>query len=285
MSVPTSSYALLHVTGAEAAAFLHAQLTIDVHGLDDNQHALSAWCDAKGRVLCTLRLTPADGGYLMLIPATLAGAITRRLRMYVLRARVNIADASENWAAFGLSSKDATLPRDGALVRDGDSLRLGVNTGDGPGALLIVPQTATTTALPLTLNAWQLAEIDAGLPEIRPATSALFAPQMLNLHWLHAVAFNKGCYPGQEIVARLQYRGRLQRRLFRMAWEGQQPQAGDVLVDGNGKKRGTVIRAAHCDDEAGRLLAVVAVDALEHSLSTASARLTMLDLPYATSNA
>src|SRR5699024_647044 len=99
------------------------------------------------------------------------------------------------------AAETTALPGDGELVRTGDSLRLGIDSGNGPGALLISRKQASQPAPAIAARAWQLAEIDAGLPEIGAATTALFVPQMLNLHWLGAVAFDKGCYPGQEIVA------------------------------------------------------------------------------------
>lgn len=282
MPTPTRSHALLQVTGADAADFLHAQLTVDVHGLGTHRHALAAWCDAQGRALCLLRIIPAGDGYLLLLPADLAAAISQRLRMYVLRARVDISPVDADWRIAGLTDSNASLPGDGELARDDDRILLGWNTGSGLHALTIGPQAATDAALPVEAEAWQLAEIDAGLPEILAPTSAMFVPQMLNLHWLRAIAFNKGCYPGQEIVARLQYRGRLKRRLFRLEWQGQRPQAGDEVQDVDGRKQGTVIRAAGCDAQAGRLLAVVQIAAAEQPLSTTWARLTLLDLPYET---
>lgn len=283
--MPTSacSYTVLHIAGADATAFLHAQLSVDVQRLDTDRHALAAWCDAKGRVLCSGRLVTHDDGYLWIVPATMAAATSRRLRMYVLRAKVDIADVGNQWSIRGLTTADmATLPANGALSRRDDRLILGIDTGNGPGALALRATAQDATGLAAADNAWQLLEIDAGLPEVRAATSGLFVPQMLNLHWLDGVDFNKGCYPGQEIVARLQYRGQLKRRVFRLRWRGKQPQAGADIVDASGQKQGTILRSAVADNGSGRLLAVVRVAASNQPLVTADAQLELLSLPYAT---
>lgn len=292
MPTATPSYSLLTISGADATDFLRAQLTTDVSHLGHEYHTLAAWCDAKGRVLCTVRVIPNEDGFLLLIPTELADTISRRLRMYVLRARVEIADTTSEWAIGGMTEATtgtSALPADGELLQHENSLVLGLNTGSSPSALLISRSDTTDPAEPTSGNTWQLTEIDAGLPEINAATSGLFIPQMLNLHWLSAVDFDKGCYPGQEIVARLQYRGQLKRRMFRMQWRGEQPRPGDEVCDDRGTKQGTIVRAAHscdaandnADSDEGRLLAVIRVVAAEQALTTDAARLDLLSLPYA----
>lgn len=285
--MPTApfSYAALQVGGADAAAFLQAQLTVDVNPLGPERHALAAWCDAKGRTLCTVHVVPVEDRYLLLLPAALTEPISRRLRMFVLRARVEITDATPAWAIGGLTpaaADGAPLPGHGKASQNERGILLGLNTGGGPGALQLSRGETSDIGLPVDDNAWQLAATDAGLPEVTEATAGLFVPQMLNLHWLGAVDFSKGCYPGQEVVARLQYRGRLTRRMFRLHWRGGQPQAGDDVVDDSGAKQGTVIRAAQSGAGAGRLLAVLRLDARDRALATSDARLELLELPYAT---
>src|SRR5699024_5714908 len=181
-------------------------------------------------------------------------------------------------------SEEATLSH-GEVERDAQGFWLGLDTGSGPALLRLQRADADNALAPAGSNSWQLAEIDAGLPEITQATSGQFVPQMLNLHWLGGIDFHKGCYPGQEVVARLQYRGRLKQHLFRLQWHGEQPQPGDDVLTADGKRQGTVIRAAHeAEAEAGtgRLLAVIRLTALEQTLATAAASLTLLELPYPT---
>ena len=133
-------------------------------------------------------------------------------------------------------------------------------------------------------EAWERHEIDSGLPSIRSATAGLFVPQMLNLHWLMAIDFDKGCYPGQEVIARLHYRGTLTRRMFRLRWRGTQPAVGDDVIDESGDRQGTILRSAPATDSRaeGSALAVLKVRAVNDALTTASAHLELLALPYAT---
>lgn len=279
------AYTVLEISGADAGDFLRAQLTIDVQRLGDDRHGLAAWCDAKGRALCTFRVLPGDAGYLLILPAALTGAISRRLRMFVLRSRVEITDVSSNWTLTGApvtNAADARRPADGLVTRGNDTCLLALDTGGGPGTLHLQHGPAPGNALALDSNAWQLAEIDAGLPVLGTATSGLFVPQMLNLHWLDAIEFDKGCYPGQEVVARLQYRGRLTRRTFRLHWHGPQPAPGDTVVDHGGSRQGTIVQAAQSAPGEGRLLAVLAVNAVDTPLASGQTRLSLLDLPYPT---
>src|SRR5699024_8855736 len=124
--------------------------------------------------------------------------------------------------------------------------------------------------------------IDAGLPQITAATQSEFVPQMLNLHWLMAIDFDKGCYPGQEVIARLHYRGRLTRRTFRIGWQGHCPAPGEPVYDERDDNVGQILQAA--GDTEGRALAVLRVDtAASGALRTENAHaITLLDLPYPT---
>lgn len=283
MSESPSGYAVLHITGEDASDFLRAQLTTDVQRLDQQEHGFSAWCDAKGRALVIFRVVVTETGFLLTLPAPLVEATIRRLRMYVLRAKVEITDVSSDWALSGLTAAtSARIPDNGVVIQEDDSYLLGMGAGHDRGALHIQPAAQAGDTRPIEGNDWQLFEIDAGLPEVTTATSAAFVPQMLNLHWLDGIDFDKGCYPGQEVVARLQYRGRLTRRMFRMQWQGVQPAPGDEIANDNGKQQGTVIRAAHTATGEGRLLAVVRVEAAAQALTTEQARLSLLELPYPT---
>lgn len=274
----------MHISGADAGTFLCAQLTTDVQRLGHDQHGLTAWCDAKGRALCTLRIVPVDTGYLLIVAADLAPTISKRLRMYVLRAQVEITDMTADWALSAIphTSANMTLPADGTVVHDDTGHLLGLDTGNGPGALRLQHAGTSDDALPPSDNRWQLAAVDAGLPELAAATSGLFVPQMLNLHRLGGIEFDKGCYPGQEVVARLHYRGRLTRHMMRLHWQGAtQPHPGDTIVDNDGGRQGTVVRSACTEAGSGRLLAVISTQAAHATLASGDARLTLLDLPYA----
>jgi tRNA-modifying protein YgfZ len=232
-------YGILGVTGADARDFLHAQLTNDIQNLPADRAALAGWCSAKGRLLATFLVIPSPGGFLLQLSRDLAPAVAKRLSMFVLRAKVTVTDESDSWQQFGCwgSSQDADVHWEGSVgtvkVDAGRYLKLGRG---------------------LSLNetrgeeAWALDEIRAGRPLITAATQDQFVPQMVNLETLGGVNFQKGCYPGQEIVARAQYRGHgVKRRMVKLP----APQGSD-LKPGQEFNGGVVV-----DSAGGEMLAVM----------------------------
>jgi len=233
-------YGLLAVTGADARAFLHAQLTKDIEKLAPDGAVLAGWCTAKGRLLATMLVIPSADGFLLQLARDLAPAVQKRLSMFILRSKVKIADESDAWAQYGLW--DADLPVAGVAwdggtvtVRVGDRrfVKLGKNLSENCKG---------------SEDDWRLQEIRAGRPWISAATQDLFVPQMVNLEQIGGVDFQKGCYPGQEIVARAQYRGEVKRRMVRVQT------AGAELKPGQEFNGGVVV-----DSAAGEALAVMPV--------------------------
>src|SRR5262245_61389507 len=234
-------YGLLAVSGADARDFLHAQLTNDIANLPADRAALAGWCTAKGRLLASMLVIPSSDGFLLQLARDLAPAVAKRLAMFVLRAKVKIADESDAWSQYGIwdaSLNVAGVAWEGGLVTvrvdAGRFLRLG---------------RGLTLAATKDEDAWTLAEIRAGRPLITAATQDQFVPQMVNFETIGAVDFQKGCYPGQEIVARAQYRGQgVKRRMTRL----QLPQGttvkpgeefnGGVSVDSAGGEALAVMR-------------------------------------------
>lgn len=235
-------YGLLAVTGADARAFLHAQLTIDILNLPPERAALAGWCSAKGRLLATFLVIPGPQGFLLQLARDLAPAIAKRLSMFVLRSKVKIADESDAWAQFGVWN----APAPAGVVWDGE--RVSVPRGEGR-TLRLEPAAAPSLSPNADEEAWTLQEIRAGRPLITAATQDQFVPQMVNLEQLEAVDFRKGCYPGQEIVARAQYRGQVKRRMVRLP-----SPAGARLRPGDELDGGVVV-----DSAGGELLAVMPV--------------------------
>jgi folate-binding protein YgfZ len=234
-------YGVLSVTGEDARDFLHAQLTSDIAHLEADRWALAGWCSAKGRLLASLLVIPAPQGFLLQLARDLAPSVAGRLSMFVLRSRVKIADESGAWAQFGVwdadwRKRDVEWEGSVASVRVGEGrfLQLGKDLNLEP-----------TAAEP----AWTLQEIRAGRPLITSATQDQFVPQMVNLEKLGGVDFQKGCYPGQEIVARAQYRGQVKRRMVHL-----QAPAGAELAPGAPFNGGVVV-----DSAGGELLAVMPV--------------------------
>jgi folate-binding protein YgfZ len=241
-------YGLLSVAGADARDFLHAQLTNDIENLAADRAALAGWCSAKGRLLATFLVIPAPQGYLLQLARDLAPAVAKRLSMFVLRSKVKITDESEAWAQFGVWNPNEDVER---VSWQGNQ----VNVPVGEKRFLRLEHTNPANPISPTLacradeETWYLQEIRAGRPLITAATQDQFVPQMVNLEALGGVDFRKGCYPGQEIVARAQYRGQVKRRMVRLpAPQGARLQPGEEY---NG---GTVV-----DSAGGELLAVMPV--------------------------
>jgi len=225
-----SRYGLLSVTGDDARDFLHAQLTSDIQGLAPERAALAGWCSAQGRLLATFLVIRSPQGYLLQLARDLAPAIARRLGMFVLRSKVKLADESAAWVQDGIWDADFSQPdvawKDGiATVRVGERryIQLGPMLTGQPNA---------------SEEDWVLREIQAGRPFISSATQDKFVPQMVNLEKLGGIDFQKGCYPGQEIVARAQYRGQVKRRMVQMqgaARPGEEFNGGTVVDAARGE--------------------------------------------------
>jgi tRNA-modifying protein YgfZ len=256
---PLESLRSLTVTGPDARSFLQHQLSADLDEVTERRGQLSAWHDPKGRVLAVMRVMPWPHGFVLVMQSGLAAAIEQRLRMYVLRAKVTLQPGPP---ACGLADVHASrLPLDG-LERGAAPLTAGCSEAvsmlrmPGRAGWLIVGALGETAG-PINHTAaadWELAELEAGIPEVYPETSGQFVAQMLNLDRLGAVSFTKGCYPGQEIVARAHHLGRVKRRARLFDVAGAAPVVGASLDDPGG----TVIRVAAKGD--GCLLMAVVPD-------------------------
>ena len=231
-------FGLLGVTGADARAFLHAQLTNNIETLGADRAVLAGWCTAKGRLLATMLVIPSPDGFLLQLAKDLAPAVAKRLSMYVLRSKVKITDESEAWAQYGVWQ---AVPR---VTWDGDTVSIPVSNSRSLSIGKGLAQTCSRKE-----EDWTLEEIRAGRPWISAATQDQFVPQMVNLETIGGVDFQKGCYPGQEIVARAQYRGEVKRRMKRI-----QAPAGTELKPGQDFNGGVVV-----DSAAGEALAVMPV--------------------------
>jgi hypothetical protein len=292
----------LAVTGAEAATFLQGQVTSDVTGLAVGAVQRSAWCNPKGRVAANFLLRRASEDHFeLLLPASLAGSIAKRLRMYVLRAKVSIADASDASVRLGVGGPAAaaciaatiTPPPavnhaaaidGGTLIALSASRFLFVAT---PGHAPTLWNTLSARARPAGFACWAWLTVRAAVPIVTPPTQEAFLPQMLNLDALDAIAFGKGCYTGQEIVARTQYLGRLKERLVLAHVEAAPPAAADRLFAPSFGVQpcGTVVNAAPCPDGGADFLAVAQVAAVADAALRLDApdgpALALLPLPYA----
>lgn len=227
---PLAHLATIRVGGEEAGDFLHNQLTSDIRHLapDALQHA--AWCSPKGRMLASFLVWRADGDYLLALSADLAEAIAKRLQMFVLRTKVSIARPGDDLVLLGVAGKAAAtalaaaaLPVPAAMQRQ-TAGAVSVLCVDAD-RYVVAAAAATAAALwpllaagarPVGSPVWRWLDVRAGLPVVSAATREQFVPQMANFERLGGVSFHKGCYPGQEIVARTQYLGKVKRHLFRL---------------------------------------------------------------------
>ena len=286
---------MLSCTGDEAREFLHAQLTSDISALAADRARYAGWCSAKGRLLANCLVVPQAQGFLLQLSRDLAPAVARRLSMFVLRAKVKVVDASNEWTQFGLWGSGAAerlaalgMPvpaADLAVAAAADALVVRI----AQQRFLLFLKAAQRDRLQSSGDddAWELEEIRAGRPLVVQATQDLFVPQMVNLERLGAVDFKKGCYPGQEIVARTQYRGVLKRRMVRARVAAAAVPGGALYADDlPGQASGTVVNAAPAPEGGSELLAVVQISALENDagirLGAADGpRLELLPLPAA----
>lgn len=222
--------ALLSISGDDAAAFLHGQFTNDVESLPVGAAQWSSWLTAKGRMLASFLLVRRADHFLLMLPAEIAEPVAKRLRMFVLRSKVKIEDVTASWVKFGVAGPQAGEIAQ-AAERDG-----AVSAALGDGRFVVLAPTAMAASLRASLGtvagpeAWEASNINAGVPTIVAATQEAFIPQMVNYELIGGVSFKKGCYPGQEIVARTHYRGGLKRRMALAHFAaGSDPKPGDAL--------------------------------------------------------
>jgi tRNA-modifying protein YgfZ len=228
---PLTHLGLIECAGDDAKIFLHNQLTSDINHLDPGSAQHSAWCTAKGRMLATFVLYRNESDYRALLSLDLLTAIQKRLQMYVLRSKVKITDQSGSHELIGLSGpqtelvlQSAALPvpakvLETAAFSNGTVIRL-----DNKRLVIIVSHDAasglwkslSSNARPVGTQVWQWLDIQAGIPLIAEATKEAFVPQMADFDKIGGVSFHKGCYPGQEVVARAQYLGKIKRHLYRL---------------------------------------------------------------------
>lgn len=215
-SARLTHWGVIRAAGADAASFLHGQLTNDFSGLGMGDARLAGYCSAKGRLLASfIAWKSAPEEILLACHASVLSATLKRLGMFVLRAKCKLSDASAEvplWGVAGDAALVAGLSVWGKRDVDGSQvIRLPDALGQ-PRALVASPATPLESTLPL--DTWQWLDVQSGVTTIEAATVEQFVPQMLNFERVGGVNFQKGCYPGQEIVARAQYRGTVKRRTF-----------------------------------------------------------------------
>lgn len=271
--VPLTHLALIEASGEDAKAFLHNQLTNDVNHLGEATAQHAGWCTAKGRMQASFLTWRQADRYLLALSADLQEATQKRLQMFVLRSKVKLAALTDTTLMLGVSGPQAdesladvglpcpSAPLSMAVHNETTVIRL-----DGSRLIIVAPESAmaglwqklTVKARPAGLPAWRWLDIQAAFPLVTLATKEEFVPQMADFEKIGGVSFHKGCYPGQEVVARTQYLGKVKRHLYRLTC-AQALKAGDVLhsPDNPDQSCGMVMTAAPSPAGGYEALAVV----------------------------
>lgn len=291
---------VMQISGADAEKFLQGQITCDVAQISRGASTLGARCNPKGRMQSSFRLVrTTDTDFMLSLDGELLETQLKELSKYAVFFKASLKDVSPEWVRLGLwgtqaqsaldeggfalpgRTNEVTVAEEGLVIRlSEDAFELWVPSTKA--AALV--DSLCTVAEPVNIQAWTVRQIRAGMGQVTRLTYESFIPQMLNLQQLGGVSFRKGCYTGQEIVARMQYLGKLKRRMYRLLLAGEIPPApGTAIVErDSGKPVGEVVLAAR-SSRMVEILAVMQKDAAQLTLSVADSNgplLTPADLPY-----
>ena len=273
-ALPLSDWGLIRARGVDAAQFLHGQLTQDVQALDSSHAGFSGYCSAKGRLLASFVVWRSGPDELLLACSRdLLEPTLKRLSMFVLRARCRLDDASADWDLFGLAGSSA----EEWLGDSAPGLVWGLHAHFAGHVIRLPPAASQARFLlarpshagqeyppAVASSAWLRLEVLSGVIRITQSTVERFVPQMVNLELVGGVSFSKGCYPGQEVVARSQYRGTVKRRAFVLASDSAPYPGAEVF------------HSADPGQPAGQVALVAPADATESSLALVELKLSAL---------
>lgn len=306
--VDLSRLSVVDISGDDAAAFLQGQFSNDLGKVSPMRAQMTGYCTPKGRLLALPLIVGIEGGYRLLLPADIRDGFVKRLSMFIMRAKVTVS-VREDWLCTGIVAADdgslgpfteftGALPAavmDAASSTEQQVVRWHDLAGSAAGSraryLVIADRErqlelwrSATQATVSGSALWRLGDIRAGIPSITSGVQESFVPQMLNLQLIDGLSFTKGCYPGQEIVARMQYLGKLKRHMRRFSAPvpaGEpMPVAGDSLTAGAGEDAGVVVDAVAGPEGQIELLAVVKVSATDSDLLCNGQPVTAVELPY-----
>ncbi len=276
---PLPRYSVLSISGEDSTNFLQGQSTCDIKSLTADRATPGAICNPKGRALTNFLMFIRNGAFHLVLPKALASLVEKRLRMYVLRSRVKIADVTDSLGFFGLSggALPEHLPPVGAhsdearypVINENSTQWIGF--GQGQWIFLGTPEAAQRqwtelvehgSGIETPPSRWDLLCILNGIPTLDAETSETFVPQMFNLDLLGGISFKKGCYTGQEIVARMHYLGKLKRRMYLAGCASDRlPGPGEnVMKQGHEQSVGQIVKAEVLGSGDIRLLTVLQID-------------------------
>ena len=292
-----SHLGLIAVSGADAFTFLQGQLTNDIRQVE-TQAQFTGYCSPKGRLLGLFYAFYRDEVIFLQCPRNLIPDLIKRLRMFVLRSKVIIEDVSDQYVTLGLAAPDLAqaLPdmpstthaiqaqAQGTLIRLHDAAGLQRGLQVVPMAQASAAWLALQPALyPASTHYWEALEIQAGIPQVYLPTKEQFVPQMVNLDKLDGINFKKGCYTGQEIVARTHYLGKVKRRALpaSLPLTKEMPQVGDVILDAQQQEAGQLVRVSAAMDGSCKVLAECRLEARDSGPVTWQGQVLQFDsLPY-----
>ena len=264
--LPLTHLGVIRAEGIDAAAFLHGQLTQDILQLGMSECRLAAYCSAQGRMLASfyvIKRSPTD--ILLICSKDILAATLKNLCRFVMRSKVKLLDASADYAIFGLAGAvlealATGVPAPWSRRDEGEVSVFGLYAADGVGrAMWLAPAALAAPAGPnLSLRDWLWGEVRSGVAMISEPVVQAFVPQMLNYESVGGVNFKKGCYPGQEVVARSQFRGSLKRRAF-LAHSGSPMKSGDEVFQESDPDQPCGIVAQAAESPTGGYDAIVSI--------------------------
>lgn len=311
-----SDRGLIKIHGEDAESFLQNQLTNDIRNVTETTHQPSAWCSPKGRIIANFRIFKRGDSFYLAVSTDLIEVVLKKLRKYVMMSKVTLEDATESLVHFGFAGEKAEKELQDVLDLDcktnEEACQL-VPTGTSDTlryktlSILRLPGTVprfeifgelddakklwehcNVQAAPVSSNGWHYLNILAGLPVITEASSEAWIPQMVNYIAIGGVDFKKGCYPGQEVVARLNYLGKTKRRMYHIEIDTDKlPAVGDAIASNSDEDAGKILNAVINPVGKIEALAIIKIDEAKDALylnnndtEEKEATITILDLPY-----
>ena len=304
-----SHYGLIEAEGEDARDFLQNQFSNDMRLVSVSLSQISAYCSPKGRMLAAFRIFQQGEKFYLRLPRSILEPTLKRLRMFIMRSKVSLEDASDTQVHFGFAGPEANqrladildnIPTEANAVAENPGLfviRLPDPTprfeiyGE-PEAVIALWRRLARQATPVGADCWSWLDIQAGIPEVLPPTVEAFVPQMVNLEALDGISYKKGCYPGQEVVARMHYLGKLKRRMYLAHVAGEViPLPGDNLYSPKETDQsvGKVVEAQPGPNGGIDLLAVIQIASAENNdihlgATEETPRLDFQELPYTVTN-
>ncbi len=291
---------LIRVSGNDAKQFLQGQLTCDLEEINAEQSRLGAHCDIKGRIIANFRLFSYQNDYYFLIPLNMVSILLASLQKYAVFSKVALMEISQDWQKKGLygstikdllNAQQLYSAKENGVAESGQKLSLSI-PGPVPRSILLAPASQPIGFINAafgqqSIDHWHLLDIMVGIPTIYPETSGQFTPHQLNFPEIGGVSFSKGCYIGQEIIARTHYLGKSKSRLYRVSFQtNSAPLPGTPLFDSDQKsEKGTLIMSAKEQNNRFQALVCLQTQAISHTIRLDSFKgpiVDILDLPYST---